>query len=96
MIEPKVPTAQPSNGFFGAKVTANARYLPMSGCATSQGDGTYLMSAVRSGVYRVQVFDRQGKFLFKWGSYGTKEGQFGGNTTPKSRVGGPQFVAVAR
>ena len=43
---------------------------------------------------RVQVFDRDGTFLFKWGEYGTKEGQFGGNVTPKSRVGGPQFVAV--
>jgi sugar lactone lactonase YvrE len=43
---------------------------------------------------RVQVFDRDGKFLFKWGSYGTKNGQFGGNITPKSRVGGPQFLAI--
>lgn len=43
---------------------------------------------------RVQVFDREGHFLFKWGEYGVKEGQFGGNVTPKSRVGGPQFVAI--
>jgi DNA-binding beta-propeller fold protein YncE len=43
---------------------------------------------------RVQVFDRSGKFLFKWGEYGIKPGQFGGNISPKSRVGGPQFVAI--
>jgi DNA-binding beta-propeller fold protein YncE len=43
---------------------------------------------------RMQVFDRSGKFLRKWGRYGTKPGEFGGNVTPKSRVGGPQFVAI--
>ena len=43
---------------------------------------------------RVQAFDRDGTFRLKWGEYGTKPGQFGGNVTPKSRVGGPQFVAV--
>ncbi len=46
--------------------------------------------------HRVQVFDLQGKFLFKWGSYGVKEGEFGGNTNVKSRVGGPQFIAIDR
>lgn len=43
---------------------------------------------------RIQVFDREGKFLLKWGEYGVKEGQFGGNVSAKSRVGGPQFVAI--
>ena len=43
---------------------------------------------------RVQVFDRAGKFLGKWGEYGMQPGQFGGNTSEKSRVGGPQFVAL--
>ncbi len=43
---------------------------------------------------RVQVFDRGGKFLRKWGEYGVQPGQFGGNTNPKSRVGGPQFIAL--
>lgn len=45
---------------------------------------------------RVQVFDREGKFLRKWGEYGVKPGQFGGNTNPKSRVGGPQFIAIGK
>jgi DNA-binding beta-propeller fold protein YncE len=43
---------------------------------------------------RMQVFDREGKFLFQWGQYGIEPGQFGGNSNPKSRVGGPQFVAI--
>jgi sugar lactone lactonase YvrE len=43
---------------------------------------------------RVQVFDREGKFLFKWGKYGVKEGEFGGNVAQASRVGGPQFIAL--
>lgn len=45
---------------------------------------------------RVQVFDREGKFLRKWGEYGVKPGQFGGNTNPKSRVGGPNFLVFDR
>lgn len=43
---------------------------------------------------RVQVFDREGRFLRKWGEYGVLPGQFGGNTNPKSRVGGPQFIGI--
>jgi DNA-binding beta-propeller fold protein YncE len=45
---------------------------------------------------RVQVFDKEGKFLAKFGEYGTQPGQFGGTTSPKSRVGGPQFLAFDR
>jgi DNA-binding beta-propeller fold protein YncE len=72
---------------------------------TGSGDGEFDYPggiAVRRGrVYvadqtnhRVQVFDRKGKFLLKWGTHGTGDGQFGGNISPKSRVGGPQFVAL--
>ncbi|MCB1208431.1 MAG: hypothetical protein KDK97_03840 [Verrucomicrobiales bacterium] len=43
---------------------------------------------------RVQVFDLEGKFLRMWGAYGIVPGQFGGNVSTKSRVGGPQFVAI--
>jgi DNA-binding beta-propeller fold protein YncE len=42
---------------------------------------------------RVQVFTPEGKFLFQWGRYGTGLGEFGGNTSPKARTGGPQFLA---
>lgn len=43
--------------------------------------------------HRVQVFDQTGTFLLQWGEYGNEPGQFGGKGSPKSRVGGPQFVA---
>jgi DNA-binding beta-propeller fold protein YncE len=43
---------------------------------------------------RVQVFSPEGRFLYKWGEYGTAPGQFGGDTSPRSRVGGPQFLAL--
>ncbi|QDT90065.1 NHL repeat-containing protein [Gimesia algae] len=43
--------------------------------------------------HRVQVFDPTGQFLFEWGKYGNQPGEFGGKATPKSRVGGPQFLA---
>jgi sugar lactone lactonase YvrE len=45
---------------------------------------------------RVQVFERSGRFLRKWGEYGAGLAQFGGTSNPKSRVGGPQFVAIDR
>ncbi len=46
--------------------------------------------------HRVQVFDKQGKFLAKFGEYGSQPGQFGGGMNPKSRVGGPQFLTFDR
>jgi sugar lactone lactonase YvrE len=45
---------------------------------------------------RVQVFSPEGRFLHKWGEYGTAPGQFGGDTSAKSRVGGPQFLVLDR
>ena len=39
------------------------------------------------------MFDREGKFLSKWGEHGSKPGQFGGKVSIRSRVGGPQFLA---
>lgn len=42
---------------------------------------------------RVQVFDAKGKFLLSWGEYGIGPGEFGGNTGPKNRTGGPHFLA---
>jgi len=43
--------------------------------------------------HRVQVIDADGRFLTAWGKYGTQPGEFGGNTNPKSRAGGPTFLA---
>ncbi len=44
--------------------------------------------------HRMQVLDPDGRFLFAWGKHGTKPGEFGGNTNPRSRAGGPDFVAL--
>lgn len=44
--------------------------------------------------HRIQVLDLDGRFLAAWGKHGTKPGEFGGNTNVKSRVGGPDFVAL--
>jgi len=44
--------------------------------------------------HRMQVLDPSGQFLATWGKYGTKPGEFGGNTNIKSRAGGPDFVAL--
>ncbi len=43
--------------------------------------------------HRIQVFDAMGCFLLQWGKHGNEPGRFGGKASPKSRVGGPQFLA---
>jgi len=43
---------------------------------------------------RVQAFDGRGTFLTTWGEHGSKPGQFGGKVSIRSRVGGPQFLAL--
>lgn len=45
---------------------------------------------------RVQQFRSDGKFLAKWGEYGTGIGQFDGVEKPANRTGGPNFVACDR
>ena len=60
------------------------------GLAIGPDDHVYVADQMNR---RVQVLDKHGKFIAKFGEYGTQPGQFGGNTHPKSRVGGPQFLA---
>jgi tripartite motif-containing protein 71 len=43
---------------------------------------------------RIQHFTPDGKFLGKWGKYGTAVGEFDGIDGIKNRTGGPNFVAV--
>jgi sugar lactone lactonase YvrE len=78
---------------WGKTGTGDGEFDYPGGLAVSGGGRVYVADQTNR---RVQVFDREGKFLFKWGEYGTKEGQFGGIVSPKSRVGGPQFVALDR
>lgn len=75
-------------GRFG---TASGEFDEPGGVAITQDGRVYVADQTNR---RVQVFDRLGKFLFEWGKYGVEPGQFGGNSNPKSRVGGPQFVAI--
>jgi sugar lactone lactonase YvrE len=76
---------------WGKTGTGDGEFDYPGGIAVSRDHRVYVADQTNR---RVQVFDRQGKFLFKWGGHGTGEGQFGGNVSPKSRVGGPQFVAL--
>lgn len=76
---------------WGRTGTGDGEFDYPGGMAISRSGRVYVADQTNR---RVQVFDREGKFLLKWGEYGVGEGQFGGNISPKSRVGGPQFVAV--
>jgi len=46
--------------------------------------------------HRVQIFDREGNFLAKWGEYGAALGEFGMPGTRCARVAGPHFIAISR
>jgi DNA-binding beta-propeller fold protein YncE len=76
---------------WGQTGTGDGEFDYPGGIAVSRDGRVYVADQTNR---RVQVFDREGKFLFKWGEYGINEAQFGGNVSPKSRVGGPQFVAI--
>lgn len=76
---------------WGKTGTGDGEFDYPGGVAVGRGGRVYVADQTNR---RVQVFDPAGKFLFKWGEYGTREGQFGGDIARRSRVGGPQFVAV--
>lgn len=76
---------------WGRTGTGDGEFDYPGGIAISEAGHVYVADQTNR---RVQVFDREGKFLFKWGVYGIAEGQFGGNVSRKSRVGGPQFIAL--
>lgn len=76
---------------WGATGTGPGEFDFPGGIAISPQGRVYVADQTNR---RVQVFDREGTFLFQWGQYGVAEGQFGGNVTPTSRVGGPQFIAI--
>lgn len=78
---------------WGRTGTGDGEFDYPGGIAISRDGHVYVADQTNR---RVQVFDLEGKFLFKWGEYGIAQGQFGGNVSRKSRVGGPQFLAVDR
>ena len=76
---------------WGRTGTGDGEFDYPGGIAISRDGHVYVADQTNR---RVQVFDRDGKFLFKWGEYGITAGRFGGNVSPKSRIGGPQFIAI--
>ncbi|MCB1275479.1 hypothetical protein [Prosthecobacter sp.] len=76
---------------WGSSGTGDGEFDFPGGVAVSKSGEVFVADQTNR---RVQVFDREGKFLRKWGEYGVQPGQFGGNTNPKSRVGGPNFVML--
>ena len=76
---------------WGQTGTGEGEFDYPGGIAISRDGRVYVADQTNR---RIQVFDRDGKFLLQWGEYGIGPGQFGGNVSKKSRVGGPQFVAL--
>lgn len=75
---------------WGQKGEGDGEFVEPGGIAIGSDGRVYVAD---QGNRRVQVFDAEGKFLLKWGRYGTDPGQFDGKGAPRSRIGGPQFVA---
>ncbi|MFN0051649.1 MAG: NHL repeat-containing protein [Planctomycetales bacterium] len=76
---------------FGRTGTAEGEFDCPGGLAVSADGRIYVADQTNR---RVQVFDGDGRFLFQWGQYGTGDGEFGGMVSKRSRVGGPQFLAM--
>ncbi|MEZ5384913.1 MAG: hypothetical protein R3F13_05305 [Prosthecobacter sp.] len=98
LMKDKVPdrvSVYAQNGKFirewGSTGTGDGQFDFPGGVAISKSGEVFVADQTNR---RVQVFDREGKFLRKWGEYGVQPGQFGGNTNPKSRVGGPNFIML--
>ncbi len=76
---------------WGSTGVGDGQFDMVGGIAISRDGEVFVADQTNR---RVQVFDSEGKFLRKWGEYGVLPGQFGGNVSAKSRVGGPQFIAI--
>ena len=76
---------------WGKKGKGDGEFDCPGGIALSSDGRVYVADQTN---HRVQVFDRSGKFLFKWGEYGNATGQFGGGDAVYSRTGGPQFITL--
>jgi sugar lactone lactonase YvrE len=74
----------------GAKASGDGE-LNQPGGIVFLADGTLIVAD--QGNHRLQRFDREGKFLGKFGQHGDQPGQFGGGFNAGSRFGGPHFVS---
>lgn len=76
---------------WGKTGTGPGEFNYPGGLAIAQDGRVYVADQTN---HRMQVLDPKGRFLTTWGKHGTKPGEFGGNTDPRSRAGGPDFVAI--
>jgi DNA-binding beta-propeller fold protein YncE len=78
---------------WGKQGSGDGEFDQPGGIAIAADGTVYVADQVNR---RVQVFTPEGKFLARWGEYGSKPGQFDGVENPKSRTGGPHFLAFDR
>ncbi len=76
---------------WGKRGTGDGEFDCPGGLAVTKDGRLYVADQTN---HRIQVFDAERKFLFKWGEYGNEPGQFGGKEPAYSRTGGPQFVTL--
>jgi tripartite motif-containing protein 71 len=77
----------------GARPAKDGEFDSTGGLAVGKDGSVYVADQTNR---RVQRFTADGKFLMKWGQYGSLPGQFDGVANPRARTGGPQFLAVDR
>jgi DNA-binding beta-propeller fold protein YncE len=75
---------------FGKQGTAPGEFQQPGGIAFGPDGSVYVADQVNR---RVQRLTPRGEPISAWGTYGVKPGQFGGNVSAPSRVGGPHFLA---
>ncbi|GMW02883.1 MAG: hypothetical protein AMXMBFR84_40190 [Candidatus Hydrogenedentota bacterium] len=76
---------------FGSRGKGDGEFDCPGGIAIGNDGRIYIADQTN---HRIQVFDKTGAFLFKWGRHGSAPGEFGGAGAANSRTSGPQFVAV--
>ncbi len=75
---------------FGKSGTGDGELSWAGGLAIGPDDHVYVADQTNR---RVMIFTKEGRYVSQFGKYGVQPGEFGGTSNPKSRVGGPQFVA---
>jgi streptogramin lyase len=75
---------------FGKHGSAPGEFDQPGGIAFGRDGSVYVADQVNR---RVQRLTPQGEPMSAWGKYGVAEGEFGGNSSPRGRIGGPHFLA---
>lgn len=75
---------------FGSAGSGDGQFNGVWGLATGNNDNLFVVDL---GNHRIQVFDQDGNFLFKWGSYGSGNQQF--NSPRAIAIGTNDLVYVA-